>query len=57
VTTIAGSGNAEAIAIRGLKSSEEKRFKVGGVFIEIGLLRSRAHQELGVINPGANKYK
>ena len=38
VIAIEGEGRVEAIVIRDLKSDEEKRLKVGGVFVEIGLL-------------------
>jgi len=38
VLAIEGESRVEAIAIRDLKSGEEKRLEVGGVFIEIGLL-------------------
>lgn len=38
VIAIEGESRVEAIVIRDLKSDEEKRLKVGGVFVEIGLL-------------------
>ena len=38
VIAIDGESRVEAIVIRDLKSDEEKRLKVGGVFVEIGLL-------------------
>ena len=38
VIAIEGESRVEAIVIRDLKSAEEKRLKVGGVFVEIGLL-------------------
>jgi alkyl hydroperoxide reductase subunit F len=38
VIAIEGESRVEDIVIRDLKSSEEKRLEVGGVFIEIGLL-------------------
>ena len=38
VVAIDGESRVEAIVIRDLKSDEEKRLKVGGVFVEIGLL-------------------
>jgi alkyl hydroperoxide reductase subunit F len=38
VIAIEGESRVEDIVIRDLKSGEEKRLKVGGVFIEIGLL-------------------
>ena len=38
VVAIEGTSRAEAIAIRDLKSGEEKRLEAGGVFIEIGLI-------------------
>jgi len=38
VVAIAGSSRVEGIAIRDLKSGEEKSLEVGGVFIEIGLI-------------------
>lgn len=38
VVAIEGESRVEAIAIRNLKSGEEKRLQVGGVFIEIGLI-------------------
>lgn len=38
VLAIEGENRVEAIAIRDLKSGEEKRLEVGGIFIEIGLL-------------------
>ena len=38
VIAIEGESRVEAIVIKDLKSNEEKRLEVGGVFIEIGLL-------------------
>ncbi|MCK4697845.1 MAG: FAD-dependent oxidoreductase [Dehalococcoidia bacterium] len=38
VVAIEGESRVEAIAIRDLKSGEENRLQVGGVFIEIGLI-------------------
>lgn len=38
VVAIDGESRVEAIAIRDLKSGEENRLQVGGVFIEIGLI-------------------
>ena len=38
VIAIEGESRVEAIVIRDLKSAEEKKLKVGGVFVEIGLL-------------------
>lgn len=38
VVAIEGASRVEAIAIRDLKSGEEKRLEAGGVFIEIGLI-------------------
>lgn len=38
VIAIEGESRVEAIVIRDLKSDEEKRLNVGGVFVEIGLL-------------------
>lgn len=38
VVAIEGESRVEAIVIRDLKSGEEKRLQVGGVFIEIGLI-------------------
>jgi len=38
VVAIEGESRVEAIAIRDLKSGEEKRLEVGGIFIEIGLI-------------------
>ena len=38
VVAIDGESRVEAIVIRDLKSGEEKRLEVGGIFIEIGLL-------------------
>ncbi|TET38264.1 MAG: FAD-binding protein [Dehalococcoidia bacterium] len=38
VVVIEGSSRVEGIAIRDLKSGEEKRLEVGGVFVEIGLI-------------------
>lgn len=38
VTEVEGSRRVEGITIRNLKSSEEKRIEVGGVFVEIGLI-------------------
>ncbi len=38
VVAIDGKSRVEAIVIRELKSGEEKRLEVGGIFIEIGLL-------------------
>jgi len=38
VVAIEGESRVEAIAIRDLKSGDEKRLDVGGVFIEIGLI-------------------
>jgi alkyl hydroperoxide reductase subunit F len=38
VVAIDGESRVKAIAIRDLKSGEEKRLEVGGVFIEIGLI-------------------
>ena len=38
VIAIEGESRVEGIVIRDLKSNEEKRLEVGGVFIEIGLL-------------------
>ena len=38
VVAIEGESRVEAIAIRDLKSGDEKRLEVGGVFIEIGLI-------------------
>ena len=40
VVAIDGESRVEAIAIRDLKSGEEKRLEVGGVFIEIGMIPS-----------------
>jgi len=57
VTTIEGSRNVKAIAIRDLKSSVEKRFEVGGIFFKIGLIPNKAHRELLGINPDTKNYK
>ena len=38
VVTIDGSNRVEGIAIRDVKSGEEKKLEVGGVFVEIGLI-------------------
>lgn len=38
VVTIDGSNRVEGIAIRDMKSGEEKKLEVGGVFVEIGLI-------------------
>ena len=38
VVAIEGASRVEGIAIRDLKSREEKRLEVGGVFVEIGLI-------------------
>ena len=38
MVAIEGENRVEAIVIRDLKSGEEKRLEVGGIFIEIGLL-------------------
>ena len=38
VVEIEGSSRVEGIAIRDLKTGEQKKLKVGGVFIEIGLI-------------------
>lgn len=38
VVSIAGESRVEGITIRDVKSGEEKRVEVGGVFIEIGLI-------------------
>jgi len=38
VVVIEGESRVEAIVIRDLKSGEEKRIEVGGIFIEIGLI-------------------
>ena len=40
VVAIEGESRVEAVAIRDLKSGDEKRLEVGGVFIEIGLIPS-----------------
>ncbi len=51
VVAIEGESRVEAIAIRDLKSGEEKRLEVGGIFIEIGLIpNSELAREIARLN-------